>query len=78
MKGNEFRTFLFYYALPCCKGVVPEDKLEHFALLVEAVSLLSKKSISVDCDLVRARNYLKNFCEQFEHLYGKVLKKYNM
>ena len=73
IKANEFRNFLFYYAVPCCKGVVPENYVNHFALLVEAVSLLSKVKILVVNDIPRARAYLQKFCNEFAGLYGQHL-----
>ena len=69
-KANEARNILLHYSLPCFSGIVPEENLQHWALLVEAVSLLSKREIRIDSDLSDARVHLQKFCRDFVELYG--------
>ena len=71
-KANESRNLLFYYSVPCFRGILKEEYFDHWCLLVEAIALLSKKKIRIDSELQRARIYLNKFCVAFSSLYGKL------
>ena len=44
--ATEYRNWLFYYSLPCMKGIFDEEYHQHYALLVGGIVLLSGRSIS--------------------------------
>ena len=68
-KAFEFRSFLFFYSIPCLWSVLPEEYFQHFILLVEAIWLLDQKSISPN-SLEKAGQLLRHFCLIVEALYG--------
>ncbi|OWA54917.1 hypothetical protein BV898_19307 [Hypsibius exemplaris] len=70
-KAADYRVWMLLFSLPCCIGIVKEEYLEHWALLVESVVLLSQSEISVSRDMPRAEALLKKFCDGFAGLYGE-------
>lgn len=66
----EYRNWLFYYSLPCLKGILNEDYYQHYALLVGGIILLSGRSISPG-QLEMAGKFLMHFVEMFDVYYGK-------
>lgn len=67
---TEYRNWLFYYSLPCLKGILNEDYYQHYALLVGSIILLSGRSISPG-QLEMAGKFLMHFVEMFDVYYGK-------
>ena len=56
-KASEYRSFLFFYAIPCLWNILPDEYFHHFILFVEAIWLLDQSSISPHC-LQKARKLL--------------------
>lgn len=67
--ATEYRNWLFYYSLPCMKGVLSEEYFQHYALLVGGIILLSGRSISPR-QLEIAGKFLMHFVEMFDAYYG--------
>ena len=76
-KASEFRSFLFFYGIPCLWNILPEEYLQHFILFIEAISLLDQRSISPQA-LVKAGSLLPHFCLRVEALYGKRYETFNL
>ena len=69
-KASELQSWLLFYALPCLKGYLREDYLEHLSLLSEGIHLLLGDAITEN-ELIKAENLLDSFYAQFANLYGK-------
>ena len=67
--ATEYRNWLFFYSLPCMKGVLDEEYYQHYALLVGGIFFLSGRSISPE-ELETAGNFLIHFVEMFDAYYG--------
>ena len=76
-KASEFRSFLFFYAIPCLWNILPDEYFQHFILFVEAIWLLDQSSISPHC-LQKARKLLLHFCLRIEALYGCRYETFNV
>ncbi len=76
-KGNEHRSWMFFYAIPSLINILPARYLLHYKLFVEAVYILSKRSIK-SSELERADVNLKAFVGDFERLYGTMKMVYNV
>lgn len=76
-KASEFRSFLFFYGIPCLWNILPDVYFQHFMLLVEAIWLLDQSSISPQC-LQKAGNLLRHFCLRIEALYGSRYETFNV
>ena len=76
-KASEFRSFLFFYGIPCLRNILPDENFQHFLLLVEAIWLLDQNSISPHC-LQKAGKLLRHFCLRIEALYGSRYETFNM
>ena len=63
-KASELRSFLLFYGAPALYGILSEDYFQHYLLLVNAIQLLLKDSIS-ESDLGEAKNLLFSFCSSF-------------
>ena len=70
LKASEYRAFLLYYSLPVLAGVLPSQFWNHYSLLVTAISLLLKQSIS-EQEIDYCQLLLSRFCSEFSILYGK-------
>ena len=77
LKASELRSFLLFYSLPCLYGLLPDSYFQHYLLLVEAIHILLKHSISSN-DLAKAAKLLKHFCIRIEELYGSRYETYNV
>ena len=62
------------YMLPCMKGILPDVYLRHAGLLVEAVYILNKQSIT-DQDLEKSKNLTEKFHSDYVTLYGMHYKE---
>lgn len=76
-KASEWRTWLFFYSLPCLYNTLPQLYLEHFCLLAESIYTLSKETISTEELFVTDRN-ISEFVKLFQHYYGKINMVYNV
>ena len=76
-KGTEARNFLLYYMVPCLRGVLPRRYLTHFALLSQAIFLISRETIS-ERDLVEAQRCLQQYCVRFQHFFGEENMRFNV
>lgn len=76
-KASEFRSFLFFYGIPCLWNILPDEYFQHFILLVEAIWLLDQISVSPEC-LQKAHNLLQHFCLRIEALYGSRYEMFNV
>lgn len=76
-KASEFRSFLFFYGIPCLWNILPDEYFQHFLLLAEAIWLLNQSSISPQC-LEKAGNILRHFCLRIEALYGNHYQTFNV
>ena len=65
LKASELQSFLLFYSLPCLYGLLPDSYFQHYLLLVEAIYILLKHSISSN-DLAKAARLLKHFCIRIE------------
>ena len=77
LKASELRSFLLFYSLPCLYGLLPDSYFQHYLLLVEAIYILLKHSISMS-ELTKVSKLLKHFCRRIEELYGGRYETYNV
>lgn len=68
LKGSEYQTFLLYYSFPCLIGVLPDQYLDHYLSLSEAVYILLQDRITPG-DHQRATLLLDKFYSLFSSLY---------
>ena len=66
-----------FFSLPCLIGILPDNFLRHWLLLVHSLALLLSESIS-ETDLVNADLMLKKFVLFVEVLYGKHHMTFNI
>ena len=59
-----------FFAIPVLHGILPQQYLSHFALLVAALHLLNSDYIT-QVDLQNARSMLNNFYQEYANHYGK-------
>ncbi|XP_074629306.1 uncharacterized protein LOC141886900 [Acropora palmata] len=78
-KATEYRNWLFYYSLPCMRGVLDEEYYQYYTLFVSGIFLLSGRSISPE-QMEMAGKCLMHFVEMFDAYYGKryVLMNHHM
>ena len=68
-KASELRSFLLYYGVPILHGLLPQNLLQHYILLVHATFILLKDGSTVE-ELQHADHCLLNFVEFFIQFYG--------
>ena len=79
-QGTEMRNFLLYYMVPTLRGVMRDDAqeyLNHFALLSQAVFLLSRETISPE-DINEAERCIDLYVELFQEYFGEENMRYNL
>lgn len=69
-KCSELKMYFYYYGLPVMTGIMQPLYLNHFTLLVYAISLLNSNAIS-QTEIRRADRYLHKFVKEFPILYGE-------
>lgn len=69
--GLELRSWLFYFSLPVLYGVLPDPFLSHLSYFVAGLHILSSSSLTTEA-LSSANQFLSNFYEEFDQLYGKL------
>jgi hypothetical protein len=67
--ANEWRSWLLFYSLPCLKGILPLPYYKHHCILVSAIYIFLKDSISRD-ELESATWELGEYVCQFQDLYS--------
>ena len=67
--ASELQSFLLYYGPTVLLNILPKIYYEQFLLLIEAIFILLKQSISVN-ELGHAERLLFHFCVMFQPLYG--------
>ena len=75
--ANELKQWLLYYSLPILQSKLPPDYWYHYALLVTAMHILLKDTISVT-ELQASEIMIKDFCAMFEKLYGQINCTHNI
>lgn len=68
-KASEWRSWLLFFGIPCLRGILPDNCLQHFALLVNTVFTLLQKEITSD-ELRLCGMCIVQFVGEFEILYG--------
>ncbi|XP_066274298.1 uncharacterized protein [Branchiostoma lanceolatum] len=78
-KASELRAWLLFYSLPIMLHFLPTKYYEHYALLVSAMYILLKDSIT-EADLQKADDLLKQFVEGYgkQHMYGSTRVSLNV
>ena len=69
-KGTEMKTWLLFLSIPCLEGILSEEALLHFSILVKCVFILNKISISEE-NLINCYADLFQFVRECQLLYGK-------
>jgi len=70
-KASELRNWLLFYSLPLLLGCLPPLYLHHYALLVCALHILLKESIS-SSQIDAAEAMLSDFVTLLPELYGEM------
>lgn len=68
--ATEFRAWLLHFSVPVLMGILPPPYLQHYSLMVTAMSLLVGEKISHK-DLSDADKIIDLFCKELGTLYGK-------
>lgn len=68
-KASEYQYFLLFYSLHCMKDILPDDYYSNLKMLVNAIYILNKNSISDD-NLKECQQMLQQFHQNFIALYG--------
>ncbi|KAM7306423.1 uncharacterized protein ISCGN_010127 [Ixodes scapularis] len=76
-KAAEWQAWLFYYCLPCVKGVLPDVYYEHFELFASALYILTKTEVTRE-DVDLSTEKLTEFVVATEFLYGKTHMSSNL
>lgn len=76
-RANEFRLFSSYVGPFVMKGLLDEDRYNHFLLLYVAFRILSTPKVCIDRN-AEAKRYLEQFDDLNEKHYGSVCKVLNM
>lgn len=76
-KANEFRNWVLFYSLPCLRNILSKKYYEHYALLVDSLHILLSEEIN-QRDLIKVKQKLKTFVEEFELLYHQINMTYNV
>ncbi|XP_049516681.1 uncharacterized protein LOC125942543 isoform X1 [Dermacentor silvarum] len=75
-KAHEWRNWLLFYCLPCCRHALPPKYLRHFSLLAEAIFVLLLEELSSD-QIDYAEKLLTAFVSQAASLYGQRCMSFN-
>lgn len=70
-KAAEWKSWLFYYCLPCVEGIWPDEYFAHFELFTSALYLLTKTEVR-DEDVDLSTEKMTKFVVLTEFLYGKA------
>lgn len=67
-KATEKQNMLLFYILPCLKGILSDEYLDHLALFIDSVYIILGDQIS-ESDLNKAEKNLKEFYHKFGDFY---------
>ncbi|CAN8016930.1 unnamed protein product [Ixodes persulcatus] len=70
-KATERESWLLYYSLPCLRGILPRQYLEHFALLASALYMLMKTLVTKE-DVDESTEKITKFVVMTQYLYGEA------
>jgi hypothetical protein len=76
-KANEWRTLLFYLAVPLFKSLLPANYFKNFIKYIIFMRLLCQESISVE-EIDDSQMLINSFCKEFQNLYGDTYMSYNL
>lgn len=76
-KASEWRSQLVWYMFICLRGLLKEESMHHLALLVTAIYILLKESVSHN-DIVRAHELLVKFVVGMRSYFGKTSMTFNV
>lgn len=76
-KATEWRSWLIFYALPCLNQLLPHEYLDHFALLVEAITTLLEEKIT-SYMLEIADELLIRYVSYYQEYFGEESMTYNI
>lgn len=76
-KASEWQHWLLHYSVPCISGVLEDEYVEHWGLLVAGVYLLLKDSIT-DSDVEQSSKLLAQFVVRLQFLYEESQMTYNV
>lgn len=68
--ANEYRSLLLFYLRFSLSGLISKQLIKHFALLSDAIYMLSMPRIKKS-DVLKAGDMLNKFADQFQVYYGK-------
>lgn len=77
-KAREYRSFLLYWGPVCLRGVLPEEKYEHFLKFHTAIYILISPSANYTTWVDYADTLIRDFVSMVPRLYGKEFLVYNM
>ncbi|KAL1447832.1 hypothetical protein MTO96_044210 [Rhipicephalus appendiculatus] len=75
-KASEWRSWLLFYAVPCCLGILPHRYINHFMLLVEGIFMLLREELT-ESQLLHAGRLLQDFVSRTLTLYGPRMMTFN-
>lgn len=75
--GTEARNFLLYFMVPCLRRILRREYLTHFALLSQAVFLISRETISPQ-DLDEAERCINRYVIGFQQYFHPVKMRFNV
>ncbi|KAG0434329.1 hypothetical protein HPB47_019180 [Ixodes persulcatus] len=70
-KASEWEAWLLYYCLPCLRDILPEELLEHFALLVSGLYLLLQNHVTLE-DVDISTTKITKFVVLMQYHYGEA------
>ncbi|XP_077547661.1 uncharacterized protein LOC144159876 [Haemaphysalis longicornis] len=76
-KASEWQHWLLHYSVPCISGILEDEYVEHWGLLVAGVYLLLKDSIT-DSDVEQSSKLLAQFVVRLQFLYEENHMTYNV
>ncbi|XP_044597182.1 uncharacterized protein LOC123273770 [Cotesia glomerata] len=76
-KAHEWIIFLLAYSLPLLKIYFSKTYVDHWALLVDGISILIKRSI-MKSELTYANQCLQKFVQGVQELYGEKFMSFNV
>lgn len=76
-KAHEWVLWLLFYSLPIMRKLFPKEYVQHWSLLVDAISTLLQTSISTT-EIYNAQRKLFQFVKGVETLYGKEHVSFNI
>ncbi|XP_064467922.1 uncharacterized protein LOC135378756 [Ornithodoros turicata] len=76
-KAHEWKNWLLFYCLPCCKNILPLKYWKHFALLCEAIFILLQEELS-QASINHADRLLQRFTSRAAKLYGRLCMTFNV